>query len=199
MCQKDFNCRVATNNNCFHICGKNVITFKGPYYTCGKMFKHIRGLITFVEVFTFRGPTYEPRHEKTWFNHNANNKGADQPAHPRSLISTFVVHYLDSIIPILAKSKFSRLYLVSVAEQAGLSHIWSQTPKTGFLVKRLIWYWPRAYHQKRAYTWLITEHPKGHRLLIILTLKPYEPRHEKTCLRGLRSGKAQTGLHRHRS
>ena len=32
----------------------------------------------------------------------ANNKGADQPAHPRSLISTFVVHLLDSIIPLLA-------------------------------------------------------------------------------------------------
>ena len=27
-----------------------------------------------------------------------NNKGADQPAHLRSLISTFVIRYLDSII-----------------------------------------------------------------------------------------------------
>ena len=35
----------------------------------------------------------------------ANNKDADQPAHGRSLISAFVVHCLDSIIPILAKSK----------------------------------------------------------------------------------------------
>ena len=35
----------------------------------------------------------------------ANNKGADQPAHPRSLISRFVVRCLDSIISILAKSK----------------------------------------------------------------------------------------------
>ena len=35
-------------------------------------------------------------------------KGADQPAHPWSLISAFVVRYLDSIIPILAKSKLSR-------------------------------------------------------------------------------------------
>ena len=33
-----------------------------------------------------------------------NNKGADQPAHPRSLISTFVVHCLDSMICILALS-----------------------------------------------------------------------------------------------
>ena len=39
----------------------------------------------------------------------ANNKGADQPAHPRSLISTFVVRCLDSIIPLLAISKHSRL------------------------------------------------------------------------------------------
>ena len=30
---------------------------------------------------------------------NANNNGADQPAHPRSLISTFAVRCLDSVIP----------------------------------------------------------------------------------------------------
>ena len=39
----------------------------------------------------------------------ANNKGKDQPAHPRSLISTFVVRFLDNLIPILAKAKISRL------------------------------------------------------------------------------------------
>ena len=38
----------------------------------------------------------------------ANNKGADQPAHLRSLISTFVVHYLDSIIPLVSITKISR-------------------------------------------------------------------------------------------
>ena len=32
----------------------------------------------------------------------ANNKGADQPAHPRSLISTFVVRCLDSIISLVS-------------------------------------------------------------------------------------------------
>ena len=41
----------------------------------------------------------------SWDNPYANNKGADQPAHPRSLISAFVVRCLGSIIPILAKSK----------------------------------------------------------------------------------------------
>ena len=39
----------------------------------------------------------------------ANNKDTDQPAHPHSLISIFVIRYLDSIIPITAKSKISRL------------------------------------------------------------------------------------------
>ena len=68
----------------------------------------------------------------------ANNKGADQPAHPRSLISTFVVRCLDSIIPLVSISEFSSHYLASVAEQAGLRLPWSQTPKTGFLETRLV-------------------------------------------------------------
>ena len=34
----------------------------------------------------------------------ANNKGADQPAHPRSLISAFVVRCLDSVIPLVSIS-----------------------------------------------------------------------------------------------
>ena len=38
----------------------------------------------------------------------ANNKGADQPAHSHSLISTFIVCYLHSIIPSLAKTEISR-------------------------------------------------------------------------------------------
>ena len=67
-----------------------------------------------------------------------NNKGADQPAHRRSLISTFVVRCLDSIIPLVSIYDISSLYLASVAAQAGLSLVWSQTPKTGFLVTRLI-------------------------------------------------------------
>ena len=37
------------------------------------------------------------------------NKGADQPAHPRSLISTFVVRYLDSIISLDSIAEISRL------------------------------------------------------------------------------------------
>ena len=55
--------------------------------------------------------------EKTCLMPYANNKGADQPMHPHSLISAFVVCCLDSIIPIFAKSKI----IVYAAEQAGLS------------------------------------------------------------------------------
>ena len=72
------------------------------------------------------------------FMPHANNKGADQPVHPHNLISTFVVRCLDSIIPLVSISEISSLYLVSVAAQAGLSLTWSQTPKTGFLMTRLI-------------------------------------------------------------
>ena len=35
----------------------------------------------------------------------ANNKGADQPVHPRNLISVFVVLYLDSISPLVSTYK----------------------------------------------------------------------------------------------
>ena len=64
-------------------------------------------------------------------------QSTDQPAHPRSLISTFVVRYWDSIIPYFAKYKISRLYLVSIAEQASLSLTWLETLKTDFLMTRL--------------------------------------------------------------
>ena len=60
-----------------------------------------------------------------------------------SLISAFVVHCLDSIIPLVSISEISSLNLPSVAAQAGLSINWLQTPKTGFLLTRLIRFWRR--------------------------------------------------------
>ena len=65
-----------------------------------------------------------------WARSYANNKRADQPVHPRSLISAFVVCYLGGIIhvPILAISKVS----ASVAEQGCLSLTWSQIPINTF-------------------------------------------------------------------
>ena len=62
----------------------------------------------------------------------ANNKGADQPAHPRSLISAFVVRCLDSIISLDYIAEISRLQLASVAAQASLSLTWSETPEDTF-------------------------------------------------------------------
>ena len=62
----------------------------------------------------------------------ANNKGADQPAHPRILISAFDVRCLDSILLMLSKPRNARLLLASVAEQTGLSLNWAQTPDDRF-------------------------------------------------------------------
>ena len=65
-------------------------------------------------------------------------KDADQAAHPRSLISIFVIRCLDSLTPLVSISEISSIYLASVAAQVGLSLTWPETPKTGFLVTRLI-------------------------------------------------------------
>ena len=62
----------------------------------------------------------------------ANNKGADQPAHPRSLISAFVVRFLDRVMSLVSVTKIPSLMLASVAEQADLSLTWSETPKDSF-------------------------------------------------------------------
>ena len=42
--------------------------------------------------------TYGPRHEKTCLRGCEYNTGADQPAHPHSLIRAFVHHFLEGII-----------------------------------------------------------------------------------------------------
>ena len=73
----------------------------------------------------------------------------------RSLISTFFVRYLDSIIPLVSISKISSFYLASVAVQAGLSLIWLQTPKTGFLVTRL-------NYPKQCFTLLMSHDKQEH-------------------------------------
>ena len=62
----------------------------------------------------------------------ANNKGADQPAHPRSLISAFFVRCLDSVVSLVSVTKISSLMLASVAEQASLSLTWSETAEDTF-------------------------------------------------------------------
>ena len=55
-----------------------------------------------------------------------------QPAHPRSLISAFVVRCLDSVMSLDSVSKISSLMLASVAERGGLCLAWSETPEDTF-------------------------------------------------------------------
>ena len=62
----------------------------------------------------------------------ANNKGADQPAHPRSLISAFVVRCQDRMIPLVYISEIPRFWLVSVAEQVSLCLACSETSEDTF-------------------------------------------------------------------
>ena len=65
----------------------------------------------------------------------ANNKRA----------GAFVARCVDSMIPMLAKTKLSRL-LASAAEQAGLSRTWSQTQNPGLLMT-----WPILYLTTKTY------------------------------------------------
>ena len=69
---------------------------------------------------------------KTHLMSYTNNKGANQPSHPGSLITIFIVLCLDSMIGILAISKVSRFWLASVAEQAGLNLTCSKIPEDTF-------------------------------------------------------------------
>ena len=59
-------------------------------------------------LFAVESAKYGPGRAKTCLMPYANNKGADQPAHPRSLISAFVVRSLDSIISLVSRSEISR-------------------------------------------------------------------------------------------
>ena len=50
---------------------------------------------------------FGPRHEKICLRRLASNKGADQPVHPRSLVSTFVIRILESTISKLTTREIS--------------------------------------------------------------------------------------------
>ena len=54
----------------------------------------------------------------------------------RSLISVFVICFLESIIRSLFTGKISIFYLVSVAKETGLKLDFSETLKTGFLATK---------------------------------------------------------------
>ena len=56
----------------------------------------------------------------------------EQQRHLRSLINAFVVRCLDSVMSLVSVIKISSLMLASVAEQASLSLMWSETPEDTF-------------------------------------------------------------------
>ena len=60
------------------------------------------------------------------------HKDADHPAHSRSLISTFNIHCLESMIYKVGTDKNSKFWLFSVAEQTVLSFAWLEIPQTAF-------------------------------------------------------------------
>ena len=82
---------------------------------------------------------FGPRREKTCLPGFANNKSADQAAHPRQLISAFVICLLESIISKIATSEISIFYLVSVADKTSLNLTLSDASKTGFVAARPIY------------------------------------------------------------
>ena len=77
----------------------------------GELVSLIQNICTVFYGVTCTSVTYanEPGHEKMCLMSYANNKGADQPAHPRRLISAFVVRCLDSIISLDSIAEISRL------------------------------------------------------------------------------------------
>ena len=77
-----------------------------------------------------------PRHKKNCLRGFVNNTCQDQSAHPRSLISAFVIRFVGSIICKLATGEISIFLLVPVAEETGLKLALSETPKTGFVTTR---------------------------------------------------------------
>ena len=98
------------------------------WYYCFKVLDDCQLIVSdLVDIFII-----EPGHEKMCLMAYANNKGADQPAHPRSLISAFVVRSSDSIISPDSIADISRLNLASVAAQVGLCMAWSETPEDTF-------------------------------------------------------------------
>ena len=107
----------------------------------------------------------------------ANNKGADQPAHPRSLISVFVVPCLDIIMSLVSVTKMSSLMLAFVAAQANLSLTWSETPKDTFSHNKA--------HINDENSVMLNEREVTYRHKKTTTPYTflYEPRQEKTCLR----------------
>ena len=66
------------------------------------------------------------------------NKDADQLRGDREADQRLCFRYIDSTIPLLPKYEISSLNISSVVVQTGSCRTWFETPKTGFLITRLI-------------------------------------------------------------
>ena len=137
----------------------------------------------------------------------ATNKGADQPAHPRSLSSTFVGRCLDSIISLVSIFAISWLltcfyswaewfesYLVKTPEDR-FSHDEAQIITKCQLIRRE-WHEENVSFQCQQ----VRQERNSQKYLSHVKKLPkiFEPCHEKVCLRGLQPGKIQTSLHSYR-
>ena len=113
-------------------------TEPSPGYTSTTFILASRTILQNIIIIKLQG-SYGPRREKTCLRGFANNTGADQPAHPRSLISAFVIRFVESIICKLGTGEISIFWLVPVAKETGLKLALSETPKTGFVATRPVW------------------------------------------------------------
>ena len=86
---------------------------------------------------------YGPRREKPCLRGFANNKGTDQPEHPRRLISTFIIRFLERIICNLATGEIS---IFSVTEEIGLKLALSKTQRQVFSRRSHIVYLSHLFH-----------------------------------------------------
>ena len=66
------------------------------------------------------------------------NKGADQLRSNCEADQRLCFRYTGSTLSLLIKSEISSFYAASGTVHVGLCQTWSETPKTGFLVSRLI-------------------------------------------------------------
>ena len=99
------------------------IFLKYPYYVC----YHVNCIIFASNWIWFRWTSKRG----TMPIRHAINKGADQPAHPRSLISAFVIPYLGSCTTWFTRNFKAIASIVFVSEKAGLSLTRPDTLNTG--------------------------------------------------------------------
>ena len=107
------------NYNCNSILRKwRHISFEKYKFHCSSFKKSIHFCIFLSTILLYKMHqtqfpwVCEPRHEKTWLMLYVSNKGADHSAYSYSLISTFVVLCLSSMISKLVEPKISKLCLV---------------------------------------------------------------------------------------